>query len=208
MLYAQFGYEPIGTVITVNFLIITTIFTLTVLLTITGDENSAIIDLTLNIFCWKSFVTLFFMVFGLVNLRLVEKIMGTTSLLIFLAHSFVVYMPFFAAQYYFFRKKSAISLIHIYPYSLIMFVIWRFPLQKSNEPIPLKAFSLVLMVFNLSYEFPYAFVPFVSGIISNILWSYDIFMIYKFPRRNTNMSNARDEGLEDDASDADGIEVI
>lgn len=208
MLHSQFGYEPIGTVVTLNFIIITTIFTLTVLLTITGEEDSVIINVTLNLFCWKSFTTMFFMIFGLINLRLVEKIMGTTSILIFMAHSFIVYIPFFATQYYFYPKNSTISFIHIYPHSLLEFVIWRFPMQKSNELIPLKAFSFVLLAFDLLYEFPFAFIPFVSGIISNILWSYDIFMLYKYSIRNTNLNNRRDETIEDNDSDVENIEVI
>lgn len=168
-----------GAEVTQNFIVVTLFFTVLLILAQMGEENVLFLDIVQSIICWPASIEAIIITSMLWLMRNTERILGLQSFIIFIIYSSIAYIPVYIILVLTQGISKHPSLIYGYPFAIFIFTFWRIPSLKISGFITDKILVDVAFISILYIGFPSSIGGLLSGIIANILWSYDAFCLSK-----------------------------
>lgn len=111
--------------------------------------------------------------------RNIERALGLKVLILFLIYNFITYLPLFILTIFLQGFRYHFSFFFFVPYSLYVFIFWQIPPVKLFYFLSDKMVISFAFLFLTICHFPFSLFPLISGIVGNILWSFDVFGLKK-----------------------------
>jgi hypothetical protein len=119
--------------------------------------------------------------------RGVERILGSGLLCVFLLYNGLVFVPCFIGIIFLRGFISHFSLFYFVPYSLYIFTLWEIPTTPVVRMLSDKVLISALLITAASLRLPYSLIPLGTGVIGNVLWSFDAFWLKHLCRFGENV---------------------
>ena len=163
-----------GSPIILNLAAVVGFFTL---VAIAADEPELPVrelDIFHSIFGWSTFDQGVFISAALWFFRVIERAMGTKLLSLFLGYNMLMFIPFFVLVLFLKGFSYHFSFFSFVPYGLFIYMLWHIPaLRIGKTRITDKLIMLLIFVIIIILQFPFGFLPLVSAIIANVIWTFD-----------------------------------
>jgi hypothetical protein len=154
----------------------------TIIMEAAQEEDLVIrtLDIFQTLIAWPSFNEGLLLTICIWSFRGVERIMGSSLLLAFLTYGLLVFLPAFLSIVLFKGFRLHFSLFYFVPYSLYICTMWEIPATQVASFLSDKLLVSLMFVIAIILSFPYSLFTVICAIISNILWSFDVFRLKKW----------------------------
>lgn len=133
-----------------------------------------------RIVCWTSNFETVIAVFMIWVTRHMQIILSSRGYSCYMLYQLLCFLVPFVLLMVFYGIRVKMSLLNFIPYSVYVFVFWRFPSAICTGPLTDKFVVSLAMILQFLAGFPLSIVPLCCSIIGYICWTNDLLKLRRF----------------------------